>query len=167
MTRQLKAFTLLELLVGMIVSSIVIAATFSSWRIISRQHLLYRTRHDASQEASFFCSALRRDMALAIAARGSNDELWLTKSERTLHYRNGNGYVVRDDQQKTDTFFVDVSKWVCSYHTQPLNDNGTTDRIELEIQVNQTPLSLVLVKPESAEEKMKHEFNPEESNNGY
>jgi competence protein ComGF len=166
MRKTVSAFTLLELLVGMIVSSIVIAATFSAWRIVSQQHLLYRTRHDASREASFFCSALRRDLASSQVAFGATNGLWLNKNERIIHYKVGDDVVLRNDQQQVDTFYVVINKWTCSYHNLQLIEKSRTDRVELELLVNQTPLQMVLLKPESAEEKMQQNLIGEELVNG-
>lgn len=161
---KLPAFTLLELLVGMIISSIVLAAAFSAWNIIGRQHALYRSRHDASTEASFFCSTLRRDFSRADFYNGNSDMLTLQLGNQTLTYKNAPPVVLRNNGLQTDTFFVAVNSWT---YTSGLADSSGTASVQLELSVNNTPLPLLLARQRSAAEQLQQIMNSETSGNGY
>jgi prepilin-type N-terminal cleavage/methylation domain-containing protein len=161
---KLPAFTLLELLVGMIISSIVLAAAFSAWNIIGRQHELYRSRHDASTEASFFCSTLRRDFSRADVYSGNSDALTLQIGTQTLTYKNAPPVVLRNNGLQTDTFFVAVNSWT---YTTSLADSSGTASVQLELSVNNTPLPLLLTRQRSAAEQLQQIMNSVTSGNGY
>ncbi|MGL5892473.1 MAG: PulJ/GspJ family protein [Bacteroidia bacterium] len=161
---KLPAFTLLELLVGMIISSIVLAAAFSAWNIVARQHALYRSRHDASTEASFFCSTLRHDFSRADVYNGNSDVLTLQLGNKTLTYKNAPPVVLRNNGFQTDTFFVQVNRW--TYNTG-LSDSSGTASVQLEISVNSTPLPLLITRQRSAAEQLQQIPNSENSGNGY
>ena len=163
-SKGVAAFTLLELLVGMIISSIVLAAAFSAWNIIGRQHELYRSRHDASTEASFFCSTLRRDFSRADFYNGNGDMLTLQLGTQTLTYKNSPPVVLRNNGLQTDTFFVMVNRWT---YTTGLADSSGTASVQLELSVNNTPLPLLLTRQRSAAEQLQQIMNSETSGNGY
>ncbi|MCA6363620.1 MAG: prepilin-type N-terminal cleavage/methylation domain-containing protein [Bacteroidetes bacterium] len=158
---KLAAFTLLELLVGMVISSIVIAAAFSAWSIISRQHAQYRTRHEASTEASFFSSRLRRDFAQAAAYSGQPNTLTLQLRNQTVQYKNVPPVVVRSIGLHTDTFRVEVANWTFTA------DSTGIARLQLEMNVNHTPLPLLLTRQRSAAEQLSLLSNPPPHENGY
>jgi prepilin-type N-terminal cleavage/methylation domain-containing protein len=163
-SKGVAAFTLLELLVGMIISSIVLAAAFSAWNIVGRQHALYRSRHDASTEASFFCSTLRRDFSRADFYNGNSDMLTLQLGTQTLTYKNSPPVVLRNNGLQTDTFFVMVNRWT---YTTGLADSSSTASVQLELSVNNTPLPLLLTRQRSAAEQLQQIMNSETSGNGY
>ncbi|MCU0436180.1 MAG: hypothetical protein MUC87_22175 [Bacteroidia bacterium] len=142
----------------MVISSIVIAAAFSAWSIISRQHAQYRSRHEASTEASFFSSRLRRDFAQAHAYSGQANALTLQLRHQTVQYKNIPPVVVRSIGLHTDTFHVDVSRWAFTA------DSTGTAQLQLQISVNNMPLPLWLTRRRSAAEQLS---NPAQSNNGY
>ena len=108
--KRLKAFTLLELLVGMILSGIVLTATFTAYRIITRQYETYRDKSKSITEVSFFVSQLQFDFADATTiTRNSENEILLQSDNKILEYRFSEKYVLRNDLSRVDTFNVSVS----------------------------------------------------------
>jgi hypothetical protein len=56
--KKLPAFTLMEIMVGMIVSTIVIAVIFSAWHIISKQSEQFHLRSEKIRDLSLMHSFL-------------------------------------------------------------------------------------------------------------
>lgn len=161
---SLPGFTLLELMVGMIISSIVIAAAFSALHIISQQHKLYRDRHDASTEASFFCSQLRNDFVKASSSDLNNQLLILQSTSNTITYKNTPPFVTRNNGIQTDTFFVQISNWNLQQHsTEGMNHK----RLQAIVEVNNTPLPLLITRQLSAAEQLQFITYADTLGNGY
>ncbi|MDQ3109895.1 MAG: type II secretion system GspH family protein [Bacteroidota bacterium] len=107
---RIKAFTLLELLVGMILSGIVLTATFTAYRIITRQYESYNGKSAAITEVSFLVSQLQADFEnAATLIYNSENRISLQSESRVLEYRFREKYVLRNDLLRVDTFFVAVS----------------------------------------------------------
>jgi hypothetical protein len=145
----LPAFTLLELLTGMIVSSIVVAAAFSAFHIVGKQHSLYHERHESSSEASYFCSMLRRDFARAEVIEHSNGQLVCRTSQSSVNYKLLADAVLRSTTAHTDTFRVQVNRWQLGHTAVP----GHL-ALEAELTVNGTPLPFQLIKTLSAGQQL-------------
>ena len=83
--KKFHAFTLLELLVGMIVSGIVLAATFSAYRITTKQYENYNEKVETISEFSFLVSQLESDFSQAKdLVRLSENEIQLKISHNAV-----------------------------------------------------------------------------------
>lgn len=160
--RKLRAFTLLELLTGMIVSSIVVAAAFSAFHIVGKQHSLYRERHESSSEASYFCSMLRRDFAKAEVIEHSNGQLVCRTSQSSVNYKLLTDAVLRSTTAHTDTFRVQVNRWQLGHAAVP----GHL-ALEAELTVNGTPLPFQLIKNLSAGQQLAADSTQADFTHGY
>lgn len=127
--KRLKGFTVLELLVGMIATSIVIAAVFSAYHIISSQGLIYREKSKSVTDLSLFHSRITKDFHEApiitrteegfalTAYLPDQDEEYGISSPPPLKYEFHKEYTLRKSGGHTDTFFVNV-------HSHRLFDHG-------------------------------------------
>lgn len=107
--KQFKAFTLLELLVGMILSGIVLTATFNAYRIITRQYESYNEQSSTITQVSFFVSQLQSDFENALTViYDPENKIRLQSEAKMLEYRFGEKYILKDDHLRIDTFFVAV-----------------------------------------------------------
>jgi prepilin-type N-terminal cleavage/methylation domain-containing protein len=123
--KQLHAFTLLELLVGMILSGIVLTATFSAYHIITRQYEMYTVQSDSDAEVSFFVSQLQDDFANAdTALRVSENEIQLRSKERMLEYGFSERRVLRNDLSRMDTFRVSITGIETYYKKEKTNSDA-------------------------------------------
>jgi type II secretory pathway pseudopilin PulG len=135
--KTLAAFTLLELLVGMIVSGIVLASAFSAWRIVSRQVRTYDERIQAAGELSFFISRFESEvMRAARMTPVSTDALRLELNSRLLTYRFHEKYVLRAEDLHTDTFFVQVKMTGTFFHGAKIPVDEDADEIRLGITLD-------------------------------
>ncbi len=133
--KQLKAFTLLELLVGMILSGIVLTATFTAYRITTKQYETYSSKSKAITEISFFASQLQADFSNAtIIIHNSENTIQLQSDKRILEYRFSTKYVLRNDFKQIDTFKVAVTGIEAFYKSgKVLAENAEADELHLRI----------------------------------
>lgn len=149
--KTLNAFTLLELLVGMILSGIVLVATFTAYRVVTRQYETYRDKSQSVTEISFFISRLESDFANASKIISlSENKIQLQNEERSFEYTFAAKYVLRSNSEKTDTFFVPVSA-VRAYHKSgkinPETDS-TLDELCITMEYEGQSLEKVYIKTE-------------------
>lgn len=135
--KQLKAFTLLELLVGMILSGIVLTATFTSYKIITTQHNNYRDRSKSITELSFFTSQLEADLSNAKTVLFiSGNEIQLAAPEHILKYSFTEKYILRNDLSRIDSFNVSITRLECFKKSEPVTtENTEADEIRLQINM--------------------------------
>lgn len=106
--RKLKAFTLMELLIGMIVSAIVISFCYLSYAMIYKQFVSYRTVKQELVEALEFHSVLNRDFVDAQKATFRETELTLISyKNRNVIYNFEAEFVLRKTGEVVDTFFLE------------------------------------------------------------
>lgn len=161
---QLKAFTLLELLVGMILSGIVLTATFTSYKIITSQYNNYRDRSKSVTELSFFTSQLEADFSNAkTVLRISENEIELTSTEHILKYRFTGKYVLRNDLTRIDSFNVAITRLECFKKAEPVTtENAEADEIHLQINIdekNEEKIYLKTTDPKSALDNAESDLN--------
>ena len=146
---ELKAFTLLELLVGMILSGIVLAATFTAYRVVTRQYETYRDKSKSITEVSLFVSQLEADVENAILITlGSENKINLQSAQRILEYRFSEKYVLRNDQSRTDTFAVSVKQIETFYKSEKINsENSAVDEFRVRINYEGKTEEKIYVKP--------------------
>ena len=113
--KTLPGFTVLELLVGMIVSAIVLGTIFSAWHIVSKQAVVYEERAAYTRELSLGQSLLLRDCSSA-------DSLQTTDGSEVRCYQKIKGEVQLNVLYKIDgNELMRITSF--SHDTFPLPDN--------------------------------------------
>jgi prepilin-type N-terminal cleavage/methylation domain-containing protein len=134
---RLKGFTLLELLVGMIVSAIVLGAAFSAYHIIARQTMAYQEKTGTNEDLSLFHCRLMCDF--------QNAETTVVASPFELHlkgvvYLFHDTYVLRKNNEHIDTFFVTITS--CEGFVQG------EQNVDPEVGIDQVRLKMISGKHE-------------------
>jgi type II secretory pathway pseudopilin PulG len=113
--KKLPAFTLLELIVGMIVSVIVLAVIFSAYHIVVRQSEQFCSRSTGKRDLSLLHSTYTRDItscdSVAIISADEVQCYLLEKNNWHLSatYTSIGEAVTRTSAARVDTFFTDSS----------------------------------------------------------
>lgn len=103
--KQISAFTLLELLIGMILSSIVIGFCYTGYSIIHKQYLNYNMIKRQNTSAIQLNSILNTDFVNAGYVMYDSDKLILnSESKSQLPYEFKENYILRSANGLTDTF---------------------------------------------------------------
>lgn len=131
--KRFRAFTLLELLIGMILSGIVLTATFSAYRIITRQYETYCGKSESVCDLSLFVSQLQSDFSNATSIiRISENEIQLHSEKRILDYRFSEKRVLRNDLSRIDTFNVCVTGIETFLESEKMNsENSEFDELHV------------------------------------
>jgi len=108
--KKLKAFTLMELLIGMIISSIVIAFSYGAYTMIYKQYLNFKQTKMKLMDVSQFNSVMQNDFIRANAIHFKENNLLLTNEKNviTLQYKFLDTYISRTDQEVIDTFHLNT-----------------------------------------------------------
>jgi hypothetical protein len=135
--KYLKAFTILELLVGMILSGIVLTATFTAYRITTRQYESYREKSGMLTEVSFLVSQLEADFEKAKSVtRNSESNIMLQSENSMLEYHFSEKYVLRNNFLRTDTFHVAITAIETFSRTEKINsDESIIDELHLLLNI--------------------------------
>lgn len=157
--KKLRAFTLLELLVGMIVSGIVLTATFSAYRIVSHQNLDYSARSKSATDLSFFMSRFAVDFsAKGKVYRLTENEISFEQEKRKLLYRFSEKNILRSEEAHTDTFFVAAIAVSSFFESIPVDgENQEADELHLRLLTDGQKEDAVFTKGKSAKNKMDRE----------
>jgi prepilin-type N-terminal cleavage/methylation domain-containing protein len=157
--KRLRAFTLLEVLVGMVVSGIVIAATFSTFRIVSGQVLQYQKQTAKSADLSLFASQFTADFTNAEKIiHQAEKEVLLKQRVRSIRYQFLPAFISRSDADHTDTFFVAVSSAAFFLKGEKSeDDNALLDEIKFRFRVGEESFEQVYAHKYAAQEVMREE----------
>jgi prepilin-type N-terminal cleavage/methylation domain-containing protein len=151
--KKLKAFTLLELLVGMIISGIVIAAGFNAYRIISIQFKTYKETSAVYSSFSFFETQFRKDFrnAKEISAEDENSIQFISGEKKT-DWRFSKRFSLRNEGTVTDTFFSP-----CLRASVAKSQGGETS-CYVNMSINGHSCEIDCIKDSAAIEKVQMEF---------
>ena len=131
MTKQLKAFTILEVLISLILTSIIISLTYSLFILISKQLVLFETENSAILEYNLFNTTIKYDIENATDFKIENDELHLKNyTETDIIYSVQNQKILRTSQIVSDTFHIHVK----SYRFDA-TDNSFMDIFKLDLNL--------------------------------
>ena len=166
---RLRAFTLLELLVGMVVSGIVLTTTFSAYRIVSSQLSGFERQTAYVKEISLFTSQLGSDFSNAGTITCiSPQEIRLVSATRQIDYRFAGSYVLRNDLNRTDTFRVVVEDMHALKNNEKVDDgDAEIDELHLLLLIDGKKEEEVLRQATDASAAMQDEeqHNPDLKNN--
>lgn len=106
MTKRLKAFTIMEVTVAMLLAAIVIAITYTAYGIVMRTYGNYHAKSEATAMLTQLNGVLRRDFERAAEIDKTEVGLSLTRADSTvILYEFNADYIVRKGTA-IDTFYV-------------------------------------------------------------
>ena len=109
--QKLKAFTLIELLIGLIISSLVISFSYLCYGIVFEQFESYKTTKHEIYEGMQINTLLERDLDNAHIAYYSAPSLTLINENKAdLKYHFDKAFIVRNNGEEKDTFNLKVNK---------------------------------------------------------
>jgi type II secretory pathway pseudopilin PulG len=157
--KTIPAFTLLELLVGMIVSGLVLAATFSAYRIVTRQYAQYCKTTESTVGLSGFLSQLERDVANATEAYALfENAVQLVHATRTVDYRFSENYVLRSSAAHIDTFHVSVPAIHTFRKTEKASgENLRIDELRVVLRIDGKKEEKLFLLPQDARSELESE----------
>lgn len=118
--QKIRAFTLLELLIGMIISSIVIGFCYLSYSIIYKQYMSYKILKMEIVETIQFNSILNTDFIKAETVLFHENKLSFNSTYKLpLQYDFNDKYILRKDGETIDTFRLATTNVLPKYLLEP------------------------------------------------
>jgi hypothetical protein len=150
------AFTIIEMAIAMIVSSIVISFCYYMYLFINGIAEKYRTRNRSIDEYYLFSSTLQRDVDRAELIKDTIDSsrFELTGDENRVSYFFGQNFVVREGAGEQDTFRIGVAIERVGFVHDSLN---LVEKIVVQVDLDTGRVHFLINKQYSAEQIMKAE----------
>src|SRR6266542_7020930 len=138
---SLPGFTIMELLVTMVISGIVIAA---SLQLYMNFEGLVRGRNkqmDSGKAVMQFYQVFKHEFDNSLWMKSSGNEVFFALPEkRSTHYELDREFIVRFEENQADTFFIRVNDLNITSDALLGLNNGLT--MELNMDGNEIPVSL-------------------------
>lgn len=103
--KRVKAYTIMELTVGMLIAALVITMTYTVFNIVSLSFSEFTKKHDHLASLLRLDELLRRDMRISKDLRGSGNDLYIFVDTSVIHYSFVPKRVIRQ-ALRTDTFNI-------------------------------------------------------------
>ncbi|HYE55526.1 MAG TPA: prepilin-type N-terminal cleavage/methylation domain-containing protein [Chitinophagaceae bacterium] len=152
--RKIRAFTVMELVISLMISSIVISIAYYAWLLVSRQFGDYQERSVRVQEYVLFTKALETDLDRAVLLRDSAGLLNVYGKDGSVYYRFAEEYVLRQGVEFADTFRVGVKDVVFGYVHDTL---PAVQKVNVVLRLNEQAMENIFYKQYSATELMNAE----------
>lgn len=163
--KKLPAFTLMELLVTMVLSTIVVAAAFTGYEIMAGRYGSYQQVNTGIREAAWMNGLLLKDMQRAQQVTATGKTIVLSAApEQPVTYEFRDAYVLRRSHELTDTFYVAIKNAAPLFNRQPVNAGDVIDELQLEAVIGEEPERFVYRKNYPAAMRVKNpdaKTNPE------
>jgi Tfp pilus assembly protein PilE len=116
---KVRAFTILEVVISMLITAIVIAITYTSYSIISKSYGAFNDKNKTMADFALLDHLLRRDFAQAAFIQKDAEGITLTAPNNNVRYTFSNDYILRQSL-RTDTFKFTSQALQVSFEHKPL-----------------------------------------------
>lgn len=105
MKNKVKAFTVLEALISLMLISIIIGLIYSLFTVVGRQMTLYEKENNEVVEYNLFNNVIKRDIERSNNYKILDNKVFLLDYlDNSITYHIYNGLIIRSNQVKIDTF---------------------------------------------------------------
>lgn len=155
----LKAFTLLELLVVMVLSMILTTIAFNAYLIMQRQYVSYKNRQHKILDVQVLSTLLVKDVQSEGLLKKDGQQLIFYQPSHDVVYEFEENKILRSQQtliKNVDTFFFEYKR-LSPYFQSKIVDNGLIDSLVLSVDFWGTNQQLIFKKNYSSMELIKGE----------
>jgi|GEM_PF-2525997 len=155
MKLKIPAFTILEMMIGMLISSIVIVMVYTALMIFNSQWQGYQLKSNKRSEFLLFNKVIEKDFLNADAISDSAEN-WVLNiyfgPKNRIQYRFEDAFILRTAWEKSDTFYLKASIKIIRYQ----DDNIKLVRsVSGSVVLNKVEIPFILDKIYTAQELMK------------
>jgi len=153
MNRRLKAFTLTEMIVVMLLTAVVIGMAYAVFQIISKSYTSFNLKNEKVNDAERLEHWLARDLQRADACLNEEDGLKLLIGVDTVSYTFKDSVVTRTSL-RIDSFRVNTGKLAMMFDGQMLDTKPeqSVDQVSFELTLEKQKIPEVFYKLYSAEQ---------------
>jgi prepilin-type N-terminal cleavage/methylation domain-containing protein len=152
--KRIKAFTLVELMVVMIIATLLSGIIYVSLQMVYKNSRMYTERRGRLTETRMMMAALRRDFDRSVTWRESGSEVTCMREEHSITYTFNSTSIVRTVGMHRDTAYCTVEETAFYYQAQPVTANhAPVDEMEVTVVLFKERLSFNIYKTMSYEEE--------------
>lgn len=133
---KLNAFTLFEVLIAMVISSLVLLSGFYSYSAIQKAFLNYQEHANTLLENKRLTTWLQHDFSKANKVYGFSDKIICYLSEQEVIYNIDYSMIIREVNTIKDTFnlSVDIMEYALKQEKK-YSDNELIDELSFQLQL--------------------------------
>lgn len=110
-SNNIKAFTILEIVISLAIMSIIVAMVYVIYSLLSKQLYEYKSETELVNNYSQLDVALKRDIYSSKKLSYIDGELHLSNDSKTIRYKESNNKLIRKSSSVVDTFLVHVEEF--------------------------------------------------------
>lgn len=151
--QKIKAFTLLEIVLAMMLSAIVVGMAYTAFTLFSKLYGNYRAKNLSHSDLLLTRDVLDHDFNQAFFAEKVENELWLRDSLGNLRitYKPIQDYLLRDNRIAIDSLRLKGVQIEFSFEGM-IRGNGLIDQLVLRFSYNKKLQTLCVSKIYSSEQ---------------
>lgn len=132
---KLKAFSILELMVAILISGIIISAAFSVFIFSNKQFFKFTAIKTDIRNYFELSSTLKRDFEMAKKViKKSDEQVEMQLTDKNINYQFGVNYITRTTALHTDTFMFPSTN--IEVNTLTNNNENLIDYLKLNVKDN-------------------------------
>jgi len=136
LNKKIPAFTLMEVTIAMLIAGIVIAVTFTTYRIVSGSYIGFSKKQDELAGFVRLDRLLKQDFMTAKSILKSSDGLVMEVDGGLICYQIEPVFIVRDQfSLRRDSFKVAINNAGFSFENNAVEDGQALDQFEFETVV--------------------------------
>lgn len=152
---KIKAFTIIELTVVMLLSSIVISMAYFAFDILTKRYLHYKKESEIRYEMTNIQSLLSHAFFVSDSVKVSTNTLHVYTRFANIDYELLPDYIIKRDRNTIDTFHFPVVKAAYLFDNKQV-DEGIIDQLHIEMEFNGKNIPAIFSKKYSADYGMSH-----------
>jgi hypothetical protein len=153
---KVKAFTIVEVTVSMLLAVITIAIAYTSYRIVGNSYRQFDLKNKKLSEFILADKLLKKDVSACKKMIRTDDGISLLINESQIQYGFYKDYILRNQfDLRTDTFLVKNSNFTSQFEKLEAFPGELTDKFQFFAGIGDKTVPLVYFKKYSAEELFK------------
>ena len=154
--QKVRAFTIMEVTVTMLIAAIVVMIVYTAYRIIGKSYTDYDQKNKMISELVVADKILKKDFSDALDIKQTSDGIELSMQEGQISYVFGEKFIVRNQNQlRLDTFDLTNNKVVLKFKNSEAGVDHSIDNLSLNCIFNKRNITLSYYKVYSAEQLLK------------
>lgn len=146
---KIKAFTIIELVVVMILTAIIATIAYLAIQNTQQSYSLFENNTDEALKISRFRTLLQKDFETSQYATFENNQLILTTEKGIIRYTFQESNINRTIKNVSDNFEINSNNFITSFQKEPTN-NGYIDFFQFNIQLFERERTLSFIKKYSS-----------------
>jgi Tfp pilus assembly protein PilE len=152
MKQKIKAYTLMEITIAMLLSAVCISMCYSAYGIITGYYKEFGRKNEASAALSSLKQVLARDFLNSKHALREENKIILLSDSITIAYGFESEWITRDlNQQHIDTFKVKSSTLTAYFEHLEVLSADTIDQVSFNVILSHKTVPIQVRKVYSAE----------------